>query len=237
MPFEKRFKELVSTTPIISEVMLLERSLLASFLVYATMFAYKYMEVGVVSLRAVNLAAAWTSVILISLSFALSGLCYFWNFADRYILYRKHIGLVGFGYGMIHVLLTLFVLSKRYNLVTYFLSEDHFLPFLYGVAAVAIFTMMTAISNRFAVHELGTRLWRAMLRMGYIGLLFVLLHFAFLGIDKWTAWFTGDLMALPPLGIILSVTTIGVFVLRIALEYSVRKKRREAEMALEQSTS
>ena len=59
-----------------------------------------------------NKAVADTSVVLISLSMLFSSICYFWNFADTKIVYRKHLGLVGFAYAVVHLLLSFSALKK-----------------------------------------------------------------------------------------------------------------------------
>lgn len=214
MLFDKKFKEIIGALEVPEEKRLWKRSFVFGCIICVFIFVIFTTSSGQVSLRIFNRSAAWTSVILIGLSFFLTSICYFWNFADRFIIYRKHLGLIGFYFGALHMLLILFSLSKRVNIFNYFLSEGHFTPFIFGYSALLIFTMMAFISNRYAAHELGGKRWRQFLRVGYIGLIFAVVHFYLLSAGRWS-----------PVGIVVLVFVSVVLLLRIALEISVRRKK------------
>jgi DMSO/TMAO reductase YedYZ heme-binding membrane subunit len=185
---------------------------------------YLYLYTGVITLRVINQSAAWTSVLLIGLSFVLSGLCYFLNAFDHLLPYRKHIGLSGFFYALGHAGLTLYLLSQRTNLVTYFIDPEHFWPLVFGMSALLVFAFMTAISNQLAIHRLGAKLWRGMLRFGYIGVILAVGHFYVIGGESWSEWLR-SMNSIPPFGIIALAFSLFVLILRVILEIDVRVKR------------
>lgn len=214
MLFAIKFKEIVGALEVPEEKRLWKRSFVFGCITYIIIFLLLAVPSGQLTLRTLNRSAAWTSVILIGLSFFLTSVCYFWNFADRFIVYRKHLGLMGFYFGALHMFLILFSLSKRVNIFNFFLSENHFTPFIFGYSALLIFTMMAFISNRYAAHELGGKRWRSLLRFGYIGLIFSAVHFALLNAGRWSL-----------VGIVTLVFIFVVLLFRIALEISVRRKK------------
>jgi DMSO/TMAO reductase YedYZ heme-binding membrane subunit len=174
-------------------------SISVGFLVFALSLLYVYIEYDVLNIRMVNKALAWSGLIMIGLSFALTGLNYFWNgFSDK-IIYRKHLGLVGFWLAVSHTVLTIFRSGVHINL-----------PFILGVSALVIFAMMAVISNQYAVHEVGGVMWKKLLRVGYAGLVLAALHAIFLGRGVF----------------VLLLFVSAVLALRIVMEIDLRRNRK-----------
>src|SRR5690606_23440371 len=100
---------------------------------------------------------ALTAGVLIGLSFALSGLTYFYDFLDTKLKYRKQLGLVGYYLAVIYTLLLIAYLPDIYwpsSAGTLFAFAT-----LTGVAAMTIFTFMAIISGSWAIKLLGKN-WR-----------------------------------------------------------------------------
>ncbi len=178
---------------------------------------YYYLLRGSLMIETVNMIFADVAFILVGCSFLLGALCYFWNFADGYICYRKHVGLTGFLFGCTHVLISLLVYPAFTRFERYSIDDEFYLKFLYGLIAFAIFSMMAVISNQFAVHELGGILWRRLLRVGYIGYFFVLLHFVPATSATWINWIehVSVYPRLPPFSLILFLFGLIVLMMRI----------------------
>lgn len=228
MPFTKRFDEIVGKTSVPSEMKLWRNTFIIGIIVFVICLLYVYLQKNSFSLRIVNQSVAWASVILIGFSFLLSGVCYFWNFADRFIIYRKHLGLVGFWYAVIHVALTLYSLSQRFNIVQYFTaSHSRFQVLVDGLIAFVIFALMALISNKYSAHELGGIWWRRILRLGYIAMFFAAVHFAVVGLPLWIKWSYFKEVTIPPLGIVVLGFIYLVIVIRVLLELDVRLKRKK----------
>ncbi len=194
-----------------------------------------------------NKASANTAMILIGLSFALSGLCYFWDFIDTKIVYRKYLGLAGFAFGLAHAVMSLvyylilkprgyessplYVLDHVWDYGAFVISNLY--AFALAVVALLIFAMMTAISNQYAIHELGGVWWRRLLRFGYVAYILATLHFLIKNVPEWLAMFATPEPELPPLNFMIFLLVLVVIGLRLALWYSLQKKAR----AMTQTTS
>jgi len=225
MPFVKRFEQIIQKTAVIpTEKQLLINSHKFSFIVLTVLGLFINFQQGTFSLRYLNHSIAWTSVVVIGLSFALSGICYFWNFADRQILYRKHLGVAGFHYAAIHYFLSLYLLSRRANILNYFSSADHFWPFFFGTLGLIYFSFMTAISNQHAAHELGGLRWRKLLRLGYVAFIFALVHIVLLRWGSYVEWWESG-QYIPTVGIVLLSFASLILILRLALSISVHSKK------------
>jgi DMSO/TMAO reductase YedYZ heme-binding membrane subunit len=84
---------------------------------------------------------------------------------------------------------------------------------------------MAMISNEFSAKHLGGKLWRSILRVGYLGITFIWLHVFFLESKSILAWFQEGVKTPPTSGAILLIIMIFVLLLRVALGISLLKKR------------
>lgn len=227
MPFLRRFQQIMQKypePPVEKKLYWQSHIVAAIFLLLISVVMYFQRDKYTLSIF--NQSVAWTSVILIGLSFALSGICYFWDFADTKIIYRKHLGVVGYHYGIIHFLLTIYIIAQRSNIFEYFASDELFWPFLLGVLALMYFAFMTMISSQYLVHELGSHRWRVLLRIGYVAFFLVVLHYGIQSWPYWVRWWEKKTFP-PSISLVIFVFSILVFVLRLALEIHVRSKKKE----------
>jgi DMSO/TMAO reductase YedYZ heme-binding membrane subunit len=169
--------------------------------------------------RNLNIATAGVGIILICLSLVLSGITYFFDFADRFIVYRKYFGVWGFFTSLFHGLYTLQRMGAQ-RATSYILSAPP--VFLYAVAALLVLLMLTIISNTTAARMLGNVWWRRLLRLGYVALLLGTLHFGLLRIDRWKTYLDSGFDGLPPSSLILALLVFATFGLRILLELALR---------------
>ena len=204
-------------------------TILISLGVFLFTVFYLFLERGAFSLGVVNRAFAHTALILIGISFALSSMCYFWNFLDSKIVYRKDIGLSGFAFAMAHGIISFWFLPNRFPFPEYYLASENILSFIFAVSALFIYVIMAAISNRFATHLLGGMLWRYLLRLGYVAYIYTILHFALQEYEKWTNWFAHREALTPPSGLFLFLFGMVVLLLRIALWVALLRKAKGSE--------
>lgn len=195
---------------------------------------YSLILVGVVALyylatgnefseRVINRIVGDVSFLLIGLSLILSSVCYFWDFADKYIIYRKHLGLVGVGYLILHGAFSIFF-SSYSPFPGYYLEDKRIASFFAASLATAIFIVMTALSNRLAITEIGPVLWRKIMRFGHVAFALALFHFGAKGWNYWMAWMTGTSEKLfPSFGLLVFLFGCVVLVLRISLWIATRK--------------
>lgn len=186
-----------------------------------------------------NKAFADTAILLISLSFALSGICYFWDFFDTKIIYRKYLGLAGFAFALSHGILS-FVYYFYWKPSGYenspIFQADYLWPygsflipniwaFVSGLSALAIFSIMAAISNQYAMQEIGGVWWRRALRVGYLALVLGIIHFGIKNIGEWGVLLqSGSSLSLPPLNFIVFLAALATILLRLGLAWSLARK-------------
>jgi len=165
----------------------------------------------------VSKALAGTGAVLIGISFSLSGFCYYWDFLDKKIAYRKYIGLVGYWFAFAYSFSLLFVNPDRYlyGFFKYFWTAD----FLLGVTAMAMLTFMAVISNNSAMRILGPHRWRVALRIGYLAWLLLAVRAWILENDLWREWFL-SLDGFPPLRLVLTFLVILVVLFRLSVDLS-----------------
>ncbi len=177
------------------------------------------------NLASANKAFADSAVILISISFALSGLCYFWNFVDTKIIYRKHLGVIGFIFGAIHIALTMFFLPNNFAFPKWIFQNK--ISFIAGTSAFLIFLFMAAISNRYSVMKIGGKKWRLALRYaGYTAILGVALHILALKRGYWLKWLADWKSSLPSLSLVVFIIIAVIFILRFSLFISEKRKSK-----------
>jgi DMSO/TMAO reductase YedYZ heme-binding membrane subunit len=181
-----------------------------------------------------------------SLSFALSGLTYFWDFVDTKIVYRKHLGVVGLAYGFVHGGISLgfylydyfvrdvLLLGSDFNVGTvwiYFgLPVSNWVAFISAIIAIVYFMLMASISNRYGPLVLGGQLWRKVLRFGYFAMFLIFIHESIKNYTSWGSWYTNIFVGgtlIPPLSLISGVILIAIFILRGSLELSVRTSHKK----------
>ncbi|MDP2691280.1 MAG: ferric reductase-like transmembrane domain-containing protein [bacterium] len=216
-----------------SEFRLWFNTILLSLGIFFFSSLYLFVRRGNYDFFIANKAFATTSLVLIGLSLALSGLCYFWNFLDSKIVYRKHLGLAGFAFAIVHVIVSFFFLSGRFTYPEWF--SGHFLSVMFGLLALLVLCFMALISNRWARMELGALLWRRLLRLGYLVLILVAAHFALLKYGEWTKWFQTPDPFLPPLSLLEMIFTLLVIGLRLAVWIDTVRNRNSAAPRLSQN--
>lgn len=175
---------------------------------------------------ALNKSVADTAAFLVGSSMIMSGMAYFFNFLDKKVIYRKYIGLMGFVFAAIHLILSFTAFQNLLKIETW--QSLAMWPILTGSLALIIFTFMALISNQFAIRLLGAKLWRGILRFGYVGIFFVLVHVFLLKSARWLTWFQGGMQGWPSLSLIVSIFIVLVILLRIALEFSLKRRRKNA---------
>jgi DMSO/TMAO reductase YedYZ heme-binding membrane subunit len=170
-----------------------------------------------------NKSVADAAIILMGFSMWLSSLCYFWDALDWAIIYRKYLGLIGFAFAIAHLVLSWQPFMALFTASTW--EQDRAWPAFAGTVALVIFAIMALISNSFAAKRLGGKVWRYILRTGYIAVLFVLAHVVLLRWARWVTWFQEGMPTPPSPSLIVSVFMVVVVVMRVMLWWSIGQKR------------
>lgn len=192
-------------------------TIIFSILLYIVVTIYYWFNRGTLNISMANRAVGDVAIILIGLSFVLSSVCYFWNFADHLIVYRKQLGVVGFIYAMIHTLVIIFYLDPVFQNWADYLEQLNFISYSLALAALLMYGGMVMISTKNIIHKIGGKLWRELLRVGYLAYIFSIIHFILLSYSYWVRWFTKPTTVLPPFGIFTALFGILVILMRVAL--------------------
>lgn len=179
---------------------------------------------GLVTPRYVNLALGDTATIMVILSMGMSSITYYWHVADHAMLFRKHFGIIGFVFSLFHFIFSLVLIEQHRTLTAFIWDPHNTVAFFTGLGAFIILTFMTVISHRLAVKYLGGRVWRVLLRLGYVAILLSVVHIMWRNWGEWFGWLTGKSDSLfPPMGLLITVAAVSVCILRIGMYFGTKK--------------
>ncbi|MCR4335379.1 MAG: ferric reductase-like transmembrane domain-containing protein [archaeon] len=153
-----------------------------SFLVFLFFLTFNIFTNDFLLLKNMSKASAVTATILIAITLLLGPLSRFFPKQFRYdLVYRKPLGLAGFGFAVIHATIVFF---NTYNTDLFYIfseSNPNFIPVVYGTVALLILIALACTSAPKSIKNMGFEKWKTFQRTGYIALIFVILHFASLG--------------------------------------------------------
>jgi len=206
-------------------------SIYVGCVVAAVFILYTYIYEGGFSLVGVSKAVAGTAAVMIGLSFALSGIGYYFDFLDKKIAYRKYFGLVGFWLALAYSVLLLFVDPEKY----FYGFFDHLgsAEVLLGLGAMCILTAMTIVSNPWGIKRLGAARWRRILHLGYLAYAFLIIRAYILEHTVWGDWIAVP-SGLPPPRLVVTIFAVAVIAFRGSMIISVFLKRRHASIVAPQ---
>lgn len=214
------------STHVPAEFRLWFNSLLLGLYIYLIIALYKGGVMGVLHARVANISLGYAAYMLILLAMAMSSICYFWNFADKYMIYRKYLGIMGSIYGVFHFVLSLMLILEKNTLSDFISNPRNTVPFITGFIALIIVLFLTTISYGWAAKLLGGRLWRSLLRLGYAAVILSIIHMSWRNIESWAEYLQGDtLMLFPPLSMIIFVVTLVILLLRLIMQYDLHQKK------------
>lgn len=186
-------------------------SALIALVVFLVFLVYIYLQKRDVTVALVNEALASTGSVMIGLSFAMSGFCYYFDFLDNKIAYRKYFGLVGFWLAFVYAAGLAWLYPEKY---VYGLGANFFTPdLILGLTALEIFAFMTVISTHWAMKRMGIVNWRRGMRLGYVAYSLLILRAVIVEGGLWLAWWVAP-VALPPLRLVSSVFALIVLLFR-----------------------
>lgn len=172
-------------------------------------------------------ALAGTSAILFAISFSMSGLCYYFDFLDQKICYRKYLGLAGFWFALLYSISLLFLEADKYF---YGFWDNLFTAdLLLGISSMTIFTFLAVISNDNAMIKLGPKRWRRLMRWGYFAWTLLVIRAWILEEAMWQNWLN-TYQGFPPTRLLLSLLVIIVIILRLSIEINKFFKRKQRHL-------
>ncbi len=199
----------------------LQNKLWANTWIIAFLVAFFWLEYVIFlysSFTLLSLASilAGTSGVLLALSFSLSSLGYYFDLFDRWIVYRKYLGLSGYYLALLYTVLVITLNPQFY--LTHFGQNIFGIDMSLGFLAMFIFTGMAIISNNTMMLLIGPKLWRQLLGLGYIAYAILIVRAILLDSSKWIEWIASD-FSLPPIRLILTVLGLIVLLFRASVPF------------------
>lgn len=132
------------------------------------------------SLKELNKVAALAGIGLIAICFLMGPLSRFFpTLFAHYLVYRKAVGLGGFGFVLLHSVYS-FIEFYKLDIDKMIFSNTKGLGIALAMVAFAIFLAMTLTSTAGAVKRMGYPKWKALQTFGYVGLFLSIIHFVVL---------------------------------------------------------
>src|SRR3989344_5610814 len=124
---------------------------------FGVLSMYIFYRRGYYDLYIANKVFAGAAAILLGLVLLIGPLSRLFSFPDRYVQYRKELGIVAFLLALAHGIVSLFFLPSKFPLEKFVGTLNW--PFVFGVIATAILIGIFIISNERAANALGRERW------------------------------------------------------------------------------
>lgn len=139
-----------------------------------------------------------TGYVFIGFSLLIGTLAKFWNFFDKYLHYRKQLGIIGFLYIMIHGIVgTLIYVFPNPNILW-----ESFWAIALGLLALYGFFICMMISEVWVIKALGPQRWRKILRYtSFTAYTLAWWHILLVKLPIWAIYFHYSDVLLPPVSL------------------------------------
>lgn len=155
---------------------------------YVVLSFYIFFRRGYYNLYIANKALAGVAAILLGIVLLIGAGSRLFSFPDRYVQYRKELGIIAFFFALFHSVVSLFFLPSKFSLEKYFATFNW--PFVFGLVAIVILIMIFAISNNRAMTAMGrARWWRLQYWGVRVVFTLVILHVFLMKWKGWVAWY------------------------------------------------
>jgi DMSO/TMAO reductase YedYZ heme-binding membrane subunit/predicted heme/steroid binding protein len=132
-------------------------ALILAALIFVSLSLYIFFRRGYYDLYIANKAFAGDAAMLLGIIFLLGPLSRFFAIFDRYIQYRKEIGMVAFFLALAHSLVSFFFLPSKFTVGRY-LSAINW-PFIFGLTGLILLVILFFISNGWMENKIGAKRW------------------------------------------------------------------------------
>lgn len=157
-------------------------------ILFLALSVYLFYRRGYYDFYIVNKIFAGVSAVLFGVVLLIGPLSRIFSFPDRYVQYRKELGIVAFFLAFIHGIVSLFFLPAKFPLSLYFLKLNW--PFIFGLAAIIIMAAIFFISNDRVMVKMGReKWWRYQYWGARIAFSLVFLHVFIMKWGGWIKWY------------------------------------------------
>lgn len=159
-------------------------ALIAALPLFIILSFYLFYRRGYYDLYIANKIFAGTAAVLLGLVLLIGPLSRFFSFPDRYVQYRKELGIIAFCLAIVHSIVSSFFLPSKFSLPSF--TEKLNWPFIFGLVTIIVLIAIFFISNNRAILAIGEKRWW---RLQYWGVrLIFTLTFLHVFIMKWDGW-------------------------------------------------
>ena len=199
---------------------------LLSLLLLALLYGYTQLRGGSVDKFALNRLFAAVCAILAFIVLLIGPFSRLFDRFDKYLSYRKEVGVIAFVYGLLHTLLTIFFLPERYSLAG--LLERNALATVLGLVAIISMAILFIFSFEKIIGLLNRKYWWYLQNWGMrIAGIAVFFHFVVLKWSGWLEWYRYENISrlaspfLPALSLLIA--GLGFYVILVRLTELINK--------------
>jgi sulfoxide reductase heme-binding subunit YedZ len=193
---------------------------LVSLFFFALASGYMGLQFGVLDNFMLNRALGEASLLNLALVLLIGPLSRLYDRFDRWLLYRKEIGVFAFFSAAAHFLISGLGLPGRTWLGFYGRNPQSFFT---GLGALVIFALLFILSLEFIISKLPRKLWWLAQNWGArIAGILIIAHVVLLRQAAWIAWFERGNTAqmamkfLPPITVLSGIVTVAVILVRLS---------------------
>lgn len=162
-------------------------AIFAAMPVFAAISLYVFFRRGYYDLFIANKAFAGVAAVLLGIVLLIGTGSRLFSFPDRFVQYRKELGIVAALFALTHVTMSLFFLPSRFPLSRYFSPWNW--PFWFGLTAILVLIGLFAISNTPAMTALKRKWWPIQYWGMRTAFLLILLHMFVMKWGSWVQWY------------------------------------------------
>lgn len=177
---------------------------------------YDTLRLGAFTATNVIADLEWTAAVLIGISYAFGTFTFYTNFLDRELIYRKYFGLVGYVFLLVFTVALIYSHPQQFLLTPFagFIA----LEFQYLVVILLVLSAMTIIGNNEELLHHQSKLWRNLLRAGYIIYAFWIPRSVLMDGHLWNLWGQGQSgYILPPASLVVTVSALLIVAFRLSV--------------------
>lgn len=196
-------------------------ALAVTIFLFIILSIYLFYRHGYYDLYVANKVFANVAAVLLGIVLLIGPGSRLFSIFDRYLQYRKELGITAFFLVLIHGVVSFFFLPSKFPRQQFF--ETGFFPFIFGLAATIILIAIFFISNEWAINTIGRAKWWRWQYQG-VRLVFalILFHVFLKKGNDWIRWYQvggGKNLAHPEwpgAGLLVGLFLIFVVLIRIA---------------------
>jgi len=207
------------------------RSLSISFIIFVFFSLYLYIRRGYYDLYIINKILGSTAVVLAGITLFIGPLSKRITALASFMTIRRHLGLLAFGYAILHILASLYQ-TQRFTWFSWYLEE--WMPVLFGLIAVSVWGYMAYLSRNVKTQQMGVEMWKNRLSLaGKVAFFAIFLHLTVMKYPGWIRWVNGQVKqtpelanpSYPPASLFVFIFMIAVILYRIFINFRHEEKK------------